>query len=54
MADVLTNAEKEYFVYNGKFMIYMQALRFLTDYLNSDQHYGAVYESKILYGHKSN
>lgn len=25
-------------------MIYMQALRFLTDYLNNDVYYGAKYE----------
>jgi len=26
-------------------MVYMQALRFLTDHLNSDVYYGAKYES---------
>ncbi|MBV9961548.1 MAG: aminoglycoside phosphotransferase family protein [Parafilimonas sp.] len=31
------------FVYAGKFMIYMQALRFITDYLNYDVYYGAKY-----------
>ncbi len=48
MADVLTSTEKEYFVYSGKFMIYMQALRFLTDYLNNDRYYGAAYEKHNL------
>lgn len=41
--DVLTAGEKARFVYAGKFMIYMQALRFLTDHLNDDIYYGAKY-----------
>ncbi|MDQ6903648.1 MAG: aminoglycoside phosphotransferase family protein [Bacteroidota bacterium] len=41
--DVLTDGEKSHFVYAGKFMIYMQALRFLTDHLNNDIYYGAKY-----------
>lgn len=40
----LTKAEKQLFFYSGKFMIYMQAIRFLTDYLNDDVYYGARYE----------
>lgn len=40
----LSAEEKEHFVYAGKFMIYMQALRFLTDYLNDDVYYGSKYE----------
>lgn len=40
----LTDTEKQYFFYAGKFMIYMQALRFLTDYINDDVYYGAKYE----------
>jgi Ser/Thr protein kinase RdoA (MazF antagonist) len=40
----LTDTEKKHFVYSGKYMIYMQALRFLTDHLNDDQYYGARYE----------
>jgi len=40
----LTPDGKQYFVYAGKFMIYMQALRFITDYLNYDIYYGAKYE----------
>lgn len=43
MGDILTPAEKEKFHYAGMFMIYMQALRFLTDYLNNDVYYGAKY-----------
>lgn len=44
----LSKVEKEYFVYAGKFMIYMQALRFLTDYLNDDRYYGSKYEGHNL------
>jgi Ser/Thr protein kinase RdoA (MazF antagonist) len=43
MNDDLTAIEKQYFAYAGAFMIYMQALRFLTDYLNNDVYYGAKY-----------
>jgi len=43
MKDELTETEKKYFFYSGTFMIYMQALRFLTDYLNNDVYYGAKY-----------
>jgi Ser/Thr protein kinase RdoA (MazF antagonist) len=48
MKDELTNTEKKHFLYAGKFMIYMQALRFLTDYLNNDVYYGASYPSQNL------
>lgn len=44
MANELSAAEKNHFIYSGKFMIYMQALRFLTDHLNNDIYYGAKYE----------
>ncbi len=44
MKDELTTTEKQHFVYAGKMMIYMQALRFLTDHLNNDVYYGAKYE----------
>lgn len=43
MAGELTETEKGYVFYSGKFMIYMQALRFLTDYINDDVYYGARY-----------
>lgn len=43
MKDELTSIEKKYFFYAGTFMIYMQALRFLTDFLNNDVYYGAKY-----------
>lgn len=44
MNEVLTPIEKETFTYAGEFMLYMQALRFLTDYLNDDVYYGSRYE----------
>ncbi|ACU04473.1 MULTISPECIES: phosphotransferase enzyme family protein [Pedobacter] len=44
MKEVLTDEEKEYFTYSGKFIIYMQAIRFLADYLQNDIYYGAKYE----------
>lgn len=48
MQEVLTVKEKGYFFYAGLFMIYMQALRFLTDYLNDDKYYGAAYPGQNL------
>lgn len=48
MGDTLTANEKKLFVYAGKFLIYMQAIRFLTDYLNNDRYYGAKYEEHNL------
>lgn len=43
MEPELTETEMKYFFYSGTFMIYMQALRFLTDHLNNDVYYGARY-----------
>jgi Ser/Thr protein kinase RdoA (MazF antagonist) len=43
MANGLTSEELDCFVYAGKFMIYMQAVRFLTDFLNNDVYYGSAY-----------
>lgn len=40
----LNEEEIRHFVYAGMFMIYMQALRFLSDYLTNDLYYGAAYE----------
>ena len=48
MNDELSVEEKKYFVYAGIFMIYMQALRFLTDHINNDIYYGAKYEGHNL------
>ncbi len=44
MKDELNETEIQYFVYAGKFLMYMQAIRFLTDHLNDDIYYGAKYE----------
>ncbi len=43
MKNELTEAEKGSFFYAGKFMIYMQAVRFLTDHICDDDYYGAQY-----------
>ena len=44
----LTETEKKYFFYAGQFMIYMQAVRFLTDHINNDIYYGAKYPEHNL------
>ncbi|GAB3429714.1 phosphotransferase enzyme family protein [Niabella aquatica] len=48
MNDQLTATEKQYFFYSGAFMIYMQAIRFLTDYINDDVYYGSRYPKHNL------
>ena len=44
MGRELTDFEKKYFHFSGKFMTYMQAIRFLTDYISNDVYYGSKYE----------
>lgn len=44
MKDELSAEERDSFFFAGQFLIYMQALRFLTDYFNDDRYYGARYE----------
>ncbi len=44
----LSQEEKQYFLYAGKFAIYMQALRFLTDYLYDDIYYNIKYKNQNL------
>ena len=46
MKDELSGFEMDHFVFGGQFLIYMQALRFLTDHLNRDIYYGAKYEGQ--------
>jgi Ser/Thr protein kinase RdoA (MazF antagonist) len=46
MGDILTSFEMDHFEFAGQFMIYMQALRFLTDHLNKDVYYGAKYNGQ--------
>lgn len=48
MAESLSQTERNLFFYAGKMIIYMQALRFLTDYLNNDSYYGQKYEGHNL------
>lgn len=44
MSSELNEHENKLFHFAGQFMIYMQALRFLTDHFNNDRYYGAKYE----------
>jgi Ser/Thr protein kinase RdoA (MazF antagonist) len=48
MGSVLTETEQHYFIFSGKLMIYMQALRFLTDFLNNDVYYETKYPEHNL------
>ena len=43
MKDQLNREELNAINYAGEFMLYMQALRFLTDFLNDDRYYGIKY-----------
>ena len=44
----MTKDEIDSFTYSGLFMVYMQAIRFITDHLNNDQYYEARYEGHNL------
>lgn len=44
MSGLLLDKEKEFLQFSGECMIYMQSLRFLTDFINNDIYYGAKYE----------
>lgn len=48
MGEVLNEVEKKYFHFAGKYMIYMQAIRFLTDHINNDVYYVSKYEGHNL------
>ncbi|WP_231464157.1 MULTISPECIES: phosphotransferase enzyme family protein [unclassified Pedobacter] len=48
MEKTLNKSEKELFIYSGKFMIFMQAIRFLTDFLSGDLYYKISYPSHNL------
>lgn len=48
MGNILTIQEKELVVYAGEFIIYMQAIRFLTDYLNGNTYYTVSYDEQNL------
>ena len=44
----LTETEMLHFYYAGEYSIYLQAIRFLTDYLNDDVYYGSKYPAQNL------
>ncbi len=48
MKEELTAAERAHFFYAGQFMTYMQAIRFLTDYLTGDHYYHTTYPGQNL------
>lgn len=48
MRNELTPEEEGLIFYSGLFLIYMQAIRFLTDYFNDDIYYGAAYSDQNL------
>lgn len=43
MGTELSGPEKASFFYAAQFLVYMQAIRFITDHLNLDRYYGAKY-----------
>ncbi len=48
MKSKLSDYEIQFFLYAGKFSIYIQAIRFLTDYLNNDIYYSVKYPDHNL------
>ncbi len=48
MKDVLTETEKSAIFYSGLFLVYMQGIRFLADYLNGDVYYPVRYPEHNL------
>jgi len=48
MKGILTETEKELILFSGKYIIYMQALRFLTDFLNDNIYYPINYPAQNL------
>lgn len=48
MKGTLTATEKELILFSGKYIIYMQALRFLTDFLNGNIYYPISYAIQNL------
>ena len=48
MASSLSTGEIDMIPFAGKFMMFMQAVRFLTDYFNDDAYYGASYADHNL------
>jgi len=48
MSGILTETEKDLILFSGKYIVYMQALRFLTDYLNGSIYYPIAYPTQNL------
>ncbi len=48
MGSILTATEKDLILFSGKYLIYMQALRFLADYLNGSIYYPVAYPEQNL------
>lgn len=48
MGSILTSTEKDLILFSGKYIIYMQAIRFLTDYLNGNIYYPITYPEQNL------
>ncbi|MFI5450789.1 phosphotransferase enzyme family protein [Pedobacter sp. UC225_61] len=48
MASILTPTEKELILFSGKYIVYMQALRFLTDFLSGNIYYPITYPTQNL------
>lgn len=48
MDSELSSMEKQHLLYSGKFMIYMQVMRFTTDFLNQDLYYDTHYPGHNL------
>ncbi len=48
MGDILTSTEKDAILFSGKYIVYMQALRFLADYLNGNIYYPISYAEQNL------
>ncbi|MCZ4225180.1 phosphotransferase enzyme family protein [Pedobacter rhodius] len=48
MKNSLTKTEKELILFSGRYMIYMQALRFLTDFLSNNIYYTIKYPTQNL------
>lgn len=48
MGSILTSREKQAILFSGKYIIYMQALRFLSDYLNGSVYYPIHYPTQNL------
>ena len=48
MTDELSQFEKDHLFFGGEILIYMQAIRFITDYLNNDIYYGSRYPGHNL------